>query len=267
MKIEIPDPWEEKLATTAAAFTYPATPDVREVVHKRLAGRTTRQANRRLQLAWAALIIVFVLASLWAVPGVRAQITEFIQIGIVRIFPAAPTPTPTASLPTVTYLPPPTATPPPSPTPVPVIALLNLAGETTLETARQEVKFPIRLPSYPPDLGQPEHVFLQSYIGQLVLLAWADPAQPARVRLSLQMITGSYYIEKFEPKIIQETLVKGQRAVWTEGPHLFLLQNGNDTLRQIVEGNTLIWVEGDITYRLETALSMDEAIKIAESLK
>ena len=35
----------------------------------------------------------------------------------------------------------------------------------------------------------------------------------------------------------------------------------------LVEGHALVWEEGDITYRLETSLSLDEAVKIAESLR
>lgn len=267
MKAEISDPWEGKLHAAAAAFAYPATPDVRGAVRARLAAGAARRPNRRLRLAWAALIVLFILASLLAVPGVRAQIAEFFQIGAARIFPAAPTSTPTLAPPTASSFISSTATPLPSPTPIPVISLLNLDGETTLEQARQAAGFPIRLPSYPPDLGQPERVYLQTGFGQLLLLAWIDPVKPDRVQLSLQMITGNFVIEKFDPKIIQETLVNGQRALWTEGPHLYLLRNGNDSLRQIVEGNTLIWVEGGITYRLETGMEMDEAIIIAESLK
>jgi hypothetical protein len=38
-------------------------------------------------------------------------------------------------------------------------------------------------------------------------------------------------------------------------------------LRQLVEGNTLIWVESGVTYRLETRQDLPEAIRIAESLK
>jgi hypothetical protein len=35
----------------------------------------------------------------------------------------------------------------------------------------------------------------------------------------------------------------------------------------VVEGNILIWEQGGITYRLETNLPLEEAVKIAESLE
>jgi len=34
----------------------------------------------------------------------------------------------------------------------------------------------------------------------------------------------------------------------------------------LVEGNVLLWTEGEITYRLETDQRMEEAVRIAESL-
>lgn len=257
MKTETSFPWEEKLHTAASAFPYPPSPDVRTAVRTRLAGDADRRVHRRARLAWAALIVLIVLVSFLAVPGVRAQIAGFIQIGVVKIFPKAPTTTPTSLSPAAAG----------SPTPIVISSLKDLAGETTLEQAQKVLKFPVRLPAYPANLGRPDHVYLQTGDGQMLVLVWNDPAQPAQARLSLQMITISYSIEKLQPTVIQETTVNGRKAIWAEGPYLFQLRNGTFDMRQIVTGNTLIWTEGDITYRLETSSSLDEAIKIAESLK
>jgi hypothetical protein len=43
----------------------------------------------------------------------------------------------------------------------------------------------------------------------------------------------------------------------------------NDQLRpeKLVPGNTLIWTQGTITYRLETSATINEAVKIAESVR
>ena len=38
-------------------------------------------------------------------------------------------------------------------------------------------------------------------------------------------------------------------------------------LRRLVEGNVLLWEQDGVTYRLETELPLDEAIKVAESLE
>jgi hypothetical protein len=36
---------------------------------------------------------------------------------------------------------------------------------------------------------------------------------------------------------------------------------------RLVEGHVLIWADGSLTYRLETELPLDEALRIAESLR
>ena len=61
--------------------------------------------------------------------------------------------------------------------------------------------------------------------------------------------------------------VGGRPALWTEGPYILQLQNGDLDFRRLIEGHVLIWVEGGVTYRLETGLPLEEAVKIAESLK
>ena len=145
--------------------------------------------------------------------------------------------------------------------------LSGLAGETSLDTAQASLPFPIRLPQYPSNLGAPERVFLQEE-GQMVILVWIDPSNPERARLSLHEIaSGSIMIRKYQPVVIQETQVDGHYAVWAVGPYLVQLENGSYDFRRMVEGSTLIWEEEGITYRLETDLSLEEAVKIAESLK
>jgi hypothetical protein len=36
---------------------------------------------------------------------------------------------------------------------------------------------------------------------------------------------------------------------------------------RLIDGNVLIWENNQITYRLETNLELDEAVRIAESLQ
>jgi hypothetical protein len=38
-------------------------------------------------------------------------------------------------------------------------------------------------------------------------------------------------------------------------------------LRYLVQGHVLIWAEGGLTYRLESGLLLEEALRIAESLQ
>jgi hypothetical protein len=225
---------------------------------------------RARRLAWGLAIVLALFAGLMAVPPVRAAVLEFIQIGIVRIFPPVPAED-------ITPGPPPTAMPGPilpvTATPglaeaaTLIPALRSLVGEITLEDARQAVSFPISLPSYPEDLGEPDIVFLQEVDRQLVMLVWLDPEDRDQIRISLHIIqSGSWMIDKFEPTVIEETTVNGQRALWTVGPYPLLMKNGDVGLTRLISGNVLIWAEGSLTYRLETDLPLEEAIRVAESL-
>ena len=75
--------------------------------------------------------------------------------------------------------------------------------------------------------------------------------------------------EKMQPPVVQETAVNGQRAVWTEGPYLLQFLRGSQKVydaQRLIKGHTLVWTQGNITYRLEIDLSMSEAVRIAESL-
>lgn len=253
--------FEKRLRAAGRGFTYPRTPDVSRAVRVRLARRPSGGISLRFRVA--ALLLALLAAAL-AVPDVRAKLIEFFQIGVIRILPAAPTAT-SALEPTLG--PQPTRTPTPEPQPAHIISLAGLAGETTLEAADAQLYFPILLPTYPAALGPPDRAFLQDD-GPMVVLVWSDPDDPDRARLSLHEIgPRSVLIDKYQPRVIQETQVNGEYAIWVEGPYMIQLATGHADFRRLVDGNTLIWRVGTITYRLESTLSLEEAVKIAESLQ
>lgn len=262
--------WEARLQQLARRFPYPPTPDVTSTVRAQLAeGSRQKPGLPPRRLAWAALLVLLILAGLLAVPQVRAALIEYLQIGAVRIFLVEPTQTPTPT-PAAASLEERPLTPTPRPSPTPLPSLLDLAGATTLAQAQAQVDFPIRLPAYPANLGEPDWVFLQDFGGPVVVLVWLDEAQPGRVRLSLHQLGPGTFAEKGNPGRIEETNVNGQRAIWAEGPYVLQFRRGSRVdydLRRLVEGRVLIWVEGEITYRLETDLSLQEAVRVAESLR
>jgi hypothetical protein len=258
--------FEKQLLSLAKGLDYPRTPDIAGSVMSRLRGTAgPRFLSRRL--VWSLTIILILCSSLMLIPPARAAIIEFIQIGVVRIFRAEPTPLapPTQeSSSTVVSM---TATP--VPTSRPLIPLLeNLAGEMTLDEAQKAVNYPIMLPAYPPDLGKPDRIFVQEAEGKMTILVWIDRQKPTRVSMSLHLIPpGSWAIDKFDPTLVQETSVKGQRAIWAVGPYPLRLRNDDLQYTRLIDGHVLIWKEGDLTYRLETDLSLEEALKVAESLQ
>jgi hypothetical protein len=111
----------------------------------------------------------------------------------------------------------------------------------------------------------------------MTILIWIDPQQPGEVLMSLHLIPpGSWAVEKMNPAVVQETTVNGKHAVWAVGPYPILFSNGNLDFVRLVDGHVLIWTDGitlapgasaGVTYRLETELELEEAIRVAESLE
>lgn len=244
--------FEKQLIETAKGMDYPSTPDIAGFVSERLRpARSPRLISKTW--AWSLTIILILLSSLLLIPPARAAILEFIQIGIVRIFPqpieltAEPIPTGTSN--------------------APLQFLETIAGKTTLEDAQEQVPYPILLPTYPVDIGKPDYVYIQNADGNMTILVWLDPQSPETVLMSLHFIpAGSWAITKVSPTIIEETNVNGQRAIWAVGPYPLRFSNGDLDFTRIVDGNVLIWADDTLTYRLETDMSLEEALKVAESL-
>lgn len=269
-----PELFEEQLRSLSQGLAYPRTPDiagsvmarVHSAARPRVISRPFDSAQGRL-IAWSLTIILILFSSLMLIPPARAAIIEFIQIGVVRIFRAEPTPLapPNQEIPSTTV--PITATP--VPTSQPLIPILEkLAGEMTLEEAQKAVNYPILLPAYPPDIGQPDRIFVQEAEGKMTILVWIDPQKPTQVLMSLHLIpAGSWAIDKFDPALVQETSLNGQRAIWAVGPYPLRIRNGDLQYMRLIDGHVLIWTDEDITYRLETDLSLEEALKVAESLQ
>jgi len=88
------------------------------------------------------------------------------------------------------------------------------------------------------------------------------------VLMSLHFIPeGSWAINKMGPSVIEETRVNGQRAVWAVGPYPLRFSNGDLDFVRLIDGRVLIWTQGETTYRLETELDLEEAVRIAKSLE
>lgn len=258
--------FETRMRSIAQRMNYPRTPDIAGHVMPRIVPATKPRFFSRRFARSLILVIVF-LFSLMLIPPVRAAVLEFIQIGVVRIFPR-PTETPIESPRTAApeTIVPSTATPNATDD---LLPLLNqLAGETTLAEAQAKVKYQILLPAYPSDLGTPDLIFVQDADGAMTVLVWLDPNDSRTVLMSLHFIPeGSWAIDKGFPVDVWETQVNGQRAYWGEGPYPLRMYNGDLEFTRLIEGHVLIWAADVVTYRLETDLPLLEAIKVAESLQ
>jgi len=252
--------FEERLRQATATFPYPATPDI--AIHERQRLEHKRISKTPLRRLAVGLVVLFLaLATALLVSPARAQILDWLRIGSVKIFFSEPTSTATASVSTGTLA--------AIVTPTFLESILDLAGETTLQGAREQADFTIALPSYPTDLNDPDHVFIQQFSGPIVTLVWMDSTQPDKVRLTLSESQSEKAVfEKINPASLQETRVNEDPAVWVDSDYLLITRNGDATFTRLIDqGQTLIWTNSEITYRLETEVDLETAIRIAESIR
>jgi hypothetical protein len=144
-----------------------------------------------------------------------------------------------------------------------------LFGEPmTLQEAHTRAGFALRLPTAEPADREPDRIYVQDLPdlpeqpgAKATIAVWDGESA-----LSLYQIQGPHYGMKVAwANALVETSVDGHLAYWVGGPHPLLLGNGERW--SIVAGDVLVWVDGTYTYRLESSLSMEEAVRVAESLE
>jgi hypothetical protein len=252
--------WEQGVRRLARQTAYPPTPDLWPAVRAEIARRPSSSLVRRPSWAVAlgAVVLVGCLA-LSAIPEARAAVYRIIQIGAIHIFVEPATATP-GFTPRPTELPSVTATPVVRPP-------FDLQGPTTLAAVQTAMGEALRLPTYPEDIGEPDLAFLQSVEGPIAVLVWLDAQDATRANVALYVLGSGAFGGKTNMRLIEETRVNGQPALWLVGPHALLLRSGEMAYRSLVEGNVLVWQDGEATYRLETDQPLPEAIRIAESMQ
>lgn len=132
----------------------------------------------------------------------------------------------------------------------------------------------------PTGAGDPARAFVGRPAGA-VNLVWAPAAQRPEIAdsgigLLLTAMPGTTDAGGMSKQATGGTTVQLVRvgddaAYWIEGePHEVVMTDRNgdvvhDSAR--LAGNTLIWTDGDVTYRLESALDRDQAIDLASTLR
>jgi hypothetical protein len=241
---------ERRLAALRDEVAWPPTPDLASVVAGRVASEPRRRrrglrawpALRPATVALAALVVAVVVAgTLAAAPGVRARIADWLGIGAVRVERVDRLPD------------------------VGPARDLGLGRRTTLAAARRAAGVPVPTIGA---LGAPDAVYLArpgSAGVSLVYLARAGlPAATDGVGAVLTMLPGGDIglVKKLlgAGTSVTSIDVDGAIGVYIAGePHVVAPPNR-------LAGNTLIWVRGDTTYRLETALGRAAALRLARSV-
>lgn len=260
--------------------TPPGPPDLATRVRLRIVADGVMPARRpwwerigagrsRRSVVLATVLVVAVAATAGAiglgVPGIR------IILGPAPT--AAPGPTATTSPPSPAG--PPTASPAPGAT----LGLGQFVAPADIErlTGPEALGFAAVRPD-DRAIGAPDATYLMA--GRLSLVWAPGPAVPATgtpsVGLVLTQFRGSLdpgFFNKIAGPgtTVDRVLVGDSPGYWVAGElHLFFYTDHNgrvvEETRRFV-GDTLIWTDGDITYRLETATGLERALEIAASLR
>jgi hypothetical protein len=241
------------LRRAAASIAYPATPQLRGRVLAAIATPAGRQAPpRRPLLAFAtiaAAVALFGAMIALSIPSSRGAIADFFGIegSDVEILPF---PAPGA-----------TATPFPTAT-----DLAQFARRVSLDAIGDAVGFDVALPR---DGHEPRAAYVARYGPQAVAIIRYDGFDLWEAQLRTGLIAGK---EVAPGTRIEELMLQGGvPARWITGaPHLLALETADgveiESSIRTVRRSTLIWRTGHAFYRIETDRSLDDAIKIANSL-
>ena len=246
------DDLDSQLAALGSQLEWASTPDLAADVLATLNAPTPLPvADRRWRwLAAAALIVLLAGGVLAASSSLRSTLADFLGIDGLRIELGEPDTTPTS--------------------------LPNFGTPTSMQDLARWLPF---TPMQPAALGAPDAVYLrilengdtlgimawepsdslprtaETDLGAL-LIQFAPPEDPGMMLKTVGLSTGT----------VTETFVDGDRAFWVEGASELTIYEGQSTETR-PSGNVLIWQTDGIGFRLESALNMDEAIAIAESLE
>lgn len=266
---------ERELIELRSHLAYPETPELARSVRSRLVagpGRPRpfweglRPLHRNLAFAAVALLVLF--GSVLLIPDARTAVAHFLGLRGV-IVTTVPSPLPSM------------ASPSPSISPGSLGTSLKLGQGVTMADAQNRVRFHILVPSLV-ELGDPDEVYFTEPPagGEVALVYWARPGLPQSAQTGVGLLIMEFRGD-LEPGLFQKVLgpesrltevrVNGVPGYWIEGkPHLFYYRDANGLFREEtlrLAGNTLLWEQGNVTLRIESALTKDQVLRIAQSMR
>ena len=236
---------ERELRDLALALDLPDTPDLTGHVRARLTA-PPRRTHRRALILVAATLVAAACAAL-AVPQARTSILDWLGLSGVAIerVPTQPV------------------------APVQPVDL-GLGPVVGLDAARERATFDVSVPDGTPD----EVRFSEALPGGQVAFVWLEDDGGPRVLLTeFRADLDREFMEKMAgpETTIERFQLNGEPAVWLDGaPHGFTYRDlagqvREETLR--LAGPTLLWQRGPVIFRLEGALTRDEAVAFADALE
>lgn len=227
----MPDALERRLAELADDLRVPVPDGLDTAVMSRIGSARPRSRWRR----WVAGLVLGLLGGGVVVSPVGATIREWLGFHGVAVEsgdPATGTPVvPTAS------------------------------GPLGLEQAAAAVGF---TPVVPPALGPPDGVEV-SADALVVSLSWSTDSGTLRLDQFRGSVEPLFW--KTAPGAVRVTVSDGD-ALWLPTAHEVTVMSAEGDVRQLpsrLAAPTLVWLDGDLTLRLEGDLDLEEATAIAES--
>jgi hypothetical protein len=221
-----------------------------------------RHRWRAVALAAAAVLLAVALA-VGLAPGVRRAVADFLGIGAVRIHLAD-----SATISTLAGR---------ATQGGPADAVLG-APVASVSAAREATSLALHVPDA---LGPPDAVYVRRSVGgDVVTLRWApsptlpptaDPQAGALLTVVRATVDTGLLDKVLGPDTTYERVsVDGTSALLLSGgTHVVALRAPDGTVIEQstrLAGTTLLWTDGDLTYRLEAELGRDALVAIAESI-
>jgi hypothetical protein len=270
------------LMALAPDLAFPSA-DVVAVVAARLGGER-RPAGRRLEGAWRrlggilpprglrrALVVALLVVALTAI---AAGATYFGVRGIQIVFQNGGGPSPFASAgspssPGASH----SASPVPSPTLPGLGDRLELGNPSSLDAARASAPYPVAVPPAVAGFGAPRVFLAGDDVVTRVSFVWVRGGKPKLLLTEFNADPYQPYIKKvmLDGGHVKPVTVKGEQGYWLFGAAHELDYVDHDGMHFIdhsrLAGNTLVWTRGGVTFRLEGAPTLHEALRIARATR
>lgn len=236
---------------------FPPTPDLADRIVDILPERPTMQRRHPSGWLFAAVVIAAMLL-IAVLPGPRHAVADWLGLPGIRIEVIDRHST--------------------NEEPTSIGSTLLFGERSTLEDAQGSVPFGIKVPKRD-DMHDPDEVWLRTSgdVAAVSLIYAATDDLPEIGDTGVGMLVMEFQTSEEAPFLAKRSMgngmlslvrVNGAEGFWIENGELVTLPpalNGvPDHTRR--SGNVLIWSDGATTFRLETALNQDAAMRIAESL-
>jgi hypothetical protein len=239
----MPEQLERDLRELGRRIEYPLEPDLVPAVRARLEEPSRPLLARRRVLVLALAALALAIGAAFAVPPARTAILRFFHIGGETVE-------------RVDVLPPAGRRSP----------VQGLRGPTSIEAASRIAGFRILLPAH--GAADAERFYADDSIASTYLSVSGKAAS-----ILLTEFRGDLGMAK---KVatpgtrIEPETVNGEDALWLEGASHVVIYFDSEARGQSrnvrLAGNTLVWVRGSLTLRLEGRLSKAEALRIARTI-